>query len=64
MTDKATIRPVKFIVRSFHFANHLLRKAKLLRKKEGFKTVSICPDRTVSERIARKRLLEELKLKR
>ena len=45
-------------------ANQILRNAKLLRTKEGFKSVYICPDRTVSERRAYKKLLEELKLKR
>ena len=61
---KTAVRPVKFTVRSPDVANQLLRKAKLLRSKEGFKSVYISPDRTVSERRAFKKLLEELKVKR
>ena len=60
----SAVRPVKFSVRSSDVANQILRKAKLLRTKEGFKSVYICPDRTVSERRAYKKLVEELKLKR
>ena len=60
----SAVRPVKFSVRRSDVANQILRKAKLLRTKEGFKSVYICPDRTVSERKAYKKLLEELKLKR
>ena len=60
----SAVRPVKFSVRSSVVANQIVRKAKLLRTKEGFKSVYICPDRTVSERRAYKKLVEELKLKR
>ena len=42
----------------------ILRKARLLREKEGYSTVYICPDRTVEERKAYKKLLVELKSKR
>ena len=62
--DSAGIRPVKFTVRSSDVANHLFRRAKLLRSIEGYNSVYICPDRTLSERRAYKKLLDELKLKR
>ena len=62
--DTDAVRPVKFTVRSSDVANQLLRKAKLLRSKEGFRSVYISPDRTVTERRAYKKLLDELKLKR
>jgi hypothetical protein len=42
----------------------VLRKARLLRTKEGYGAVYICPDRTVEERIAYKKLFDELKTKR
>ena len=41
-----------------------LRKAKLLRTKKGYKDIYICPDRSVEERRAFKKLSEELKEKR
>ena len=44
-------------------AYQVLRKARLLRLKEGFKSVYMCPDRTFEERQAHKKLLQELKLK-
>ena len=44
--------------------NQILRKAKLLRTKEGYRNIYISPDRTVDERRAFKKLLEELQLKR
>ena len=62
--DATAIRPVKFSVRSSDVANQILRKAKLLRSRDGYKSVYVCPDRTVSERKAYKKLLQELKLKR
>ena len=43
----------------------VLRKARLLRGfKEGYKTVNICPDRTVDERRAWNKLVGELKVKK
>ena len=62
--NDSVVRPVKFSEKSSDVENQLVRKAKLLRTKEGFKSVYICPDRTVSERRAYKKLVEELKLKR
>ena len=59
-----TPRPVKFSLSSSDLVNQVLRKARLLRTKEGFQSVYISPDRTVEERRAYKRLIEELKKKR
>ena len=57
-------RPIKFTVSSSDMACQVLRKARLLRSKEGFKSVYVCPDRTVEERRAHKKLVQELKVKR
>ena len=59
-----TPRPVKFSLSSSDLVDQVLRKARLLRTKEGFQSVSVCPDRSVEERRAYKRLIEELKKKR
>ena len=56
-------RPIKFTVSSSDMACQVLRKARLLRLKKGFKSVYMCPDRTFEERQAHKKLLQELKLK-
>ena len=57
-------RPVKVTLRSSDSVNQVLKKSKLLRTKEGFKSVYICPDRSLEERRAFKKLLEELRAKR
>ena len=57
-------RPVKVTLRSSDSVNQILKKSKLLRTKEGFKLIYICPDRSVEERRAFKKLLEELRAKR
>ena len=54
-------RPVKLCLSSSDIAQQVLRKARLLRMKEGYKSVYICPDRTVEERRAYKKLVEELR---
>ena len=59
----SNIRPIKFTLSSSDVVCQVLRKAKLLRLKEGFKSVYLCPDRTIEERRAYKKLLHELKLK-
>ena len=59
----STIRPIKFTLSSSDVVSQVLRKAKLLRSKDGFKSVYVCPDRTIEERRAYKKLLQELKLK-
>ena len=57
-------RPVKLSLSSPDIVQQVLRKARLLRTKEGYRAVYICPDRTLEERMAYKKLLEELKTKR
>ena len=57
-------RPSKLSLNSSDIAIQVLRKAKLLRTKEGYKSIYICPDRSVEERRAFKKLWEELKEKR
>ena len=59
-----TSRPTKLSLNSSELAAQVLRKAKLLRTKEGYKSIYICPDRSVEERRAFKKLWEELKEKR
>ena len=54
-------RPVKLCLSSSDIAQQVLRKARLLRMKEGYKSVYICPDRTVEERVAYKKLFGELR---
>jgi hypothetical protein len=43
-------RPVKFSLSNSDHVAQVLRSAKLLHTKEGYKSVYICPDRTVQER--------------
>ena len=57
-------RPVKVTLRSSDHVNLILKKSKLLRSKVGFRSIYLCPDRSVEERKAFKKLLEELRAKR
>ena len=57
-------RPIKFTLRSSDIVHQILRKAKVLRTKEGYSSIYICPDRSVEERRAFKKLFEELQVKR
>ena len=57
-------RPVKVTLRSSDSVNQVLKKSKMLRTKAGFKSTYICPDRSLEERRAFKKLLEELRAKR
>ena len=59
-----TCRPIKFTLSSIDHVRQILKKSKSLRTKEGFRSVYICPDRSVEERKAFKKLVEELKQKR
>ena len=45
-------------------AHQVISKARLLRKKKDYDSMYICPDRTVEERKAYRKLLEELKTSR
>ena len=42
----------------------ILKNARKLRAKDGFRSIYLCPDRFIDERRAYKKLVEELKLKR
>ena len=57
-------RPIKFSLSSSDMVNQILRKAKILRTKEGYRHIYISPDRTIDERRAFKKLWEQLQLKR
>ncbi len=64
LVSKEKCRPIMLTLTSSDHVSEILRKTKRLRTKEGYKTVYICPDRSVEERKALKKLLEELKSKR
>lgn len=55
---------MKFNLTSANTVKQVLKREKLLRIKEGYRTIYLCPDRTVEERRALEKLKEELKLKR
>ena len=57
-------RPVKFSLSNADHVAQVLRNARGLHTKEGYKSIYICPDRTVQERKSYKTLLEKLKEKR
>ena len=58
------VRPIKFSVSNHDHVRQILRKCKTLRTKEGYKSVYLSPDRTVDERRAFRKLLDELRQKR
>ncbi len=57
-------RPVKFTLSNSDHVAQVLRNARKLHTKEGYKSVYIRPDRTVQERKAFKMLFDQLKEKR
>jgi hypothetical protein len=63
-TAAKTPRPIKFSLSNSDHVNQVLRSARQLHSKEGYRSVYICPDRTVEERRAHKKLLDLLKEKR
>ncbi len=56
-------RPIKLTLSSSDRVNEILRKKKRLRNKDGYNSVYLCPDRTVEERKAFKKLLDESRSK-
>ena len=64
MADPGKCRPIKFSLSNKDHVRQILRKCRALRQKDGFKSVYICPDRSVEERKAFKLLVEQLKQKR
>ena len=62
--DVKTPRPIKFTLSNSDHVKQVLRSSRQLHSKEGYRSVNICPDRTVEERRAHKKLVELLKEKR
>ena len=60
----SAVRPIRFNVRNSGTVFHILQKARMLKDIEGYKTIYLCPDRTVEERETRRKLVEQLKEKR
>ena len=58
------VRPLRFRVRSQDNVYQILRKASTSRNFEDLKKVFLSPDRTVEERVSRKKLVIELREKR
>ena len=58
------VKPVKFSLSSPNIVQQILKKTKELKNVEGMKSIYICPDRTFENRLAYRKLAEELKLKR
>ncbi len=58
-----TNRPVKISLTSSLMVSELLKKSKLLQTQDTLKGVFIAPDRTKEERILRRKLVDDLKLK-
>ena len=58
------VRPVKFTLSSSDQAHTILSKTKLLRHVEGFSSVYITPDRSAADRIAYKKVVDQLLNKR
>ena len=57
-------RPVKCSLKSTLHVQRILNNARKLRTKDGFSSIYISPDRTLDERRAYKKLVEEMKLRR
>ena len=57
-------RPIKFTLSNSDHVTQVLRSAKQLHSKDGYRSVYLCPDRTVQERKCFKKLLDQLKEKR
>ena len=57
-------RPVKCSLKSTLHVQRILNNARKLRTKDGFSSIYISPDRTLDERRAYKKLVEEMNLRR
>ena len=57
-------RPIKFVLSNSDHVKQVIRNAKKLHTTEGCKGVYICPDRTVEERKARRKLWDQILEKR
>ena len=63
-SDRVSVKPVKITLSGSDSVRQILIKTKLLKEVEGCKSIYICPDRSIEHRLAYKKLIEELKLKR
>ncbi len=63
-SDSEIKRPIRLRLKSSAMAYQLLKKAKMLKDIDGFKSVYISPDRTFEERASRRELVTQLKEKR
>ena len=59
-----TVRPISFRVQSSSTVALILQKAKKLREIDGYKSIYLCPDRTLEVRNICKKLVNQLKEKR
>ena len=57
-------RPIKLSLSNSDHVAQVLRSAKRFHTKDGYKSVYLCPDRTVEERKSFKKLLDQLREKR
>ena len=60
-TDKSSPRPIKIILYSSDMVRQILSKSRLLKEVRGYEELYLCPDRTYSERVAHRKLVETLK---
>ena len=58
------VKPVKFTLSAWNSVRQILGKTKLLKEVEGYRAIYICPDRSPDDRLAYKRLTDELKMRR
>ena len=59
-----SVRPVRFSLNSSVHVKQILRYKQKLRAKDGFRSICICPDRSMEDLRAYKKLVEELKLEK
>ena len=64
LKKEGSSRPIKFSLSSAAHVIQILRNARKLRSKNGFGSIYVCPDRSLEERKAYKKLVEEVKMKR
>ncbi len=64
MNEQGKTRPLKVLMRNLTAVHEILAKAKRLKDDANYNMVFIKPDRSLEERKAHKKLVEELKKKR
>ncbi len=60
----SAVRPVRFSVHNSATVFQILQKAKMLKDIDSYKSIYLCPDRTIGERETRRKLVEQLKQRR